>query len=174
MAVILEFIGRDGRTKSLRIKSDTLIGRGSDCRLRIRSERVSRKHCILRVENGKVFVKDLGSTNGTFVDGDRLRPHEEIALEDGLEISIGPARARIQMIAAGQESVRVGPNKASALTDLYPAWQAAFDEHPSGMNETLSIKSMETADAVEEDGDDNYPAPPADDDELDDFLSKFD
>ena len=45
------------------------IGRQDGCQLRIVSSQVSRKHCELRSQDGKLFVKDLQSSNGTFVDG---------------------------------------------------------------------------------------------------------
>ena len=45
-----------------------LIGREQDCHLRPNSELMSRHHCVFAVDDFSVRVRDLGSTNGTFVN----------------------------------------------------------------------------------------------------------
>jgi len=47
-----------------------LIGRASDCHLRVADPRVSRHHCELLIEDNQVRIRDLGSRNGTFVNGE--------------------------------------------------------------------------------------------------------
>jgi Protein of unknown function (DUF3662)/FHA domain len=64
----------------------TLLGRGTDCDLRLVDPGVSRHHAELRVENDQVVLVDLGSTNGTFVNG---QPVRRVALSDGTRISLG-------------------------------------------------------------------------------------
>jgi pSer/pThr/pTyr-binding forkhead associated (FHA) protein len=64
----------------------TLLGRGTDCDLRLVDPGVSRHHAELRVENDQVVLVDLGSTNGTFVNG---QPVRRVALSDGTHISLG-------------------------------------------------------------------------------------
>jgi ABC-type multidrug transport system ATPase subunit/pSer/pThr/pTyr-binding forkhead associated (FHA) protein len=49
-----------------------IIGRGPEARVRCRDSRVSRRHLVLRPENGDWRVEDPGSSNGTFRDGDRV------------------------------------------------------------------------------------------------------
>jgi DNA-binding winged helix-turn-helix (wHTH) protein len=66
---------------------DTLIGRGHDCGLRFDLAAVSRHHALLRVREGRASIEDLGSKNGTAVNG---RPVSgRIALADGSEIVLG-------------------------------------------------------------------------------------
>jgi pSer/pThr/pTyr-binding forkhead associated (FHA) protein len=64
----------------------TLLGRGTDCDLRLVDPGVSRHHAELRVENGQVVLVDLSSTNGTFVNG---QPVRRVALTDGTQVSLG-------------------------------------------------------------------------------------
>ena len=64
----------------------TLLGRGTDCDLRLVDPGVSRHHAELRVENDQVVLVDLGSTNGTFVNG---QPVRRVVLSDGTQISLG-------------------------------------------------------------------------------------
>jgi len=64
----------------------TLLGRGTDCDLRLVDPGVSRHHAELRVENDQVVLVDLGSTNGTFVNG---QPVRRVTLSDGMRIALG-------------------------------------------------------------------------------------
>ena len=62
-----------------------LVGRDPQCDTRLESNWVSRRHCILTVDGGEVVVRDLGSTNGTRINGQRvergrLRPGDEISI----------------------------------------------------------------------------------------------
>jgi len=66
----------------------TILGRGPTAHLRLASDGVSREHAELVVEGGRLHVNDLGSTNGTFVNGARADGRE---LRDGDKISIGTA-----------------------------------------------------------------------------------
>jgi Protein of unknown function (DUF3662)/Inner membrane component of T3SS, cytoplasmic domain len=64
----------------------TLLGRGTDCDLRLVDTGVSRHHAELRVEDDQVVLVDLGSTNGTFVNG---QPVRRVALTDGTSVTLG-------------------------------------------------------------------------------------
>jgi hypothetical protein len=64
----------------------TLLGRGTDCDLRLVDTGVSRHHAELRVEDNQVVLVDLGSTNGTFVNG---QPVRRVALIDGTSVTLG-------------------------------------------------------------------------------------
>ena len=64
----------------------TLLGRGTDCDLRLVDPGVSRHHVEMRVEDGQVVLVDLGSTNGTFVNG---QPVRRVVLTDGIHVTLG-------------------------------------------------------------------------------------
>ena len=64
----------------------TLLGRGTDCDLRLVDNGVSRHHAEIRVEGDEAILVDLGSTNGTFVNGQQVK---RARLVDGTRISLG-------------------------------------------------------------------------------------
>jgi anti-anti-sigma regulatory factor len=66
-----------------------VIGREGNCPFRIGSALVSKRHAALEQRDGKVYLRDLGSTNGTVVNGQILRGQEQ-ELFDGDQIQVGP------------------------------------------------------------------------------------
>lgn len=54
-------------------KEMTLVGRQEDCDLRLDHKSVSKMHCVLVKTDGLLLLRDLGSTNGTRVNGTRVR-----------------------------------------------------------------------------------------------------
>ncbi|MDA8370127.1 MAG: DUF3662 and FHA domain-containing protein [Nocardiopsaceae bacterium] len=64
----------------------TLMGRGTDCDLRLVDNGVSRHHAEIRVDDDDAVLIDLGSTNGTFVNGQQTK---RARLVDGTRISLG-------------------------------------------------------------------------------------
>jgi pSer/pThr/pTyr-binding forkhead associated (FHA) protein len=67
-------------------RSPFLIGRDPECQLRPASALVSGRHCVLTTHGARTFVRDLGSTNGTFLNGQRLRGEQELRPADVLRI----------------------------------------------------------------------------------------
>jgi predicted component of type VI protein secretion system len=64
-----------------------LIGRSEECQLRPQHTEVSRKHCVILVDEGLATIEDCGSTNGTFVNDQRISGRRE--LKDGDRIRVG-------------------------------------------------------------------------------------
>src|SRR4051812_14896377 len=81
-----------GRTLSFG-PGDYLFGRGTECHVRPESEWVSRQHCLLSVTSDAIQLKDLGSTNGTLVNGQRLVGERDLAHGD--TIQVGPLALRV-------------------------------------------------------------------------------
>ena len=69
-----------------------VVGRHPACDARLDSLRVSRHHCCMMQENGEVVVRDLGSTNGIRINGQRV---EMGRLKPGDELSIAHIRYRL-------------------------------------------------------------------------------
>jgi len=67
----------------------TLIGRSPDCVVFLDDVTVSRRHALLAERDGRWFVEDQGSLNGTFVNRNRV---ESAELSDGDELQIGKYR----------------------------------------------------------------------------------
>ena len=67
-----------------------IIGRAPESGLVLRDPLVSRQHAELRAEPEGLLLTDLGSSNGTTVDGTRLLPHQPQLLRPGARIQIGP------------------------------------------------------------------------------------
>jgi hypothetical protein len=69
----------------------TVLGRGAEADVVVDDAGVSRRHAEVHTDGQQVRVVDLGSTNGTFVDGERVGP-QGAPLADGSRITVGRTR----------------------------------------------------------------------------------
>ncbi len=76
------------RAFALGDSSEVIVGRDETCDIRILAKSVSREHCSIEQQGEDLILRDLGSTGGTFVGEDRV---ENVRVQDGMEINIGPA-----------------------------------------------------------------------------------
>jgi len=125
MRVFLEIGSKHGQTKRVALTADAVIGRGSSSNLRIGSDKVSRKHCLLTITDNGVMLRDLGSMNGTFVNGYRLQPNQDVSVGPSTKLVIGPAQFVIQF--GPEYEASVGQQAASPAPDLQPGIQPAVD-----------------------------------------------
>lgn len=88
----------------------TVAGRQEGCQLQIKSSQVSRKHCEFTERDGHLVVKDLKSSNGTFVNGERIQG--ERILKPGDELSIGGVKFRIEDLQEGTP-IAAGPGETA-------------------------------------------------------------
>lgn len=145
----LKLIVEQGRTKSREVSlrsAETIIGRAEGSGLRIASAEVSRRHCVLRVRNDTVTIEDLGSSNGTQVNGRSIISRQ--VLKSGDRLKIGPVTFLVQLGAPRAERnvtppvpARVAPkvDQLEILDDLPLA--ALDDESPDAevMEDTDSL-----------------------------------
>ena len=88
--------------KQIPLETGTVIlGRGQDAGIRLDDELVSRKHCSITFDGKSVIVKDLGSTNGTYVDG---QPVNELVLEPDNRLQIGKMVLKIDFKDQNEEA----------------------------------------------------------------------
>ncbi len=73
---------------------ETVLGRHPDCQIQLESNMVSRKHARVYREGNGVLVEDLGSGNGTFVNGSRVV--QAVPLRNGDRLKIGPVLLRYE------------------------------------------------------------------------------
>jgi predicted component of type VI protein secretion system len=104
------------------------IGRHDDCVIRIRSSQVSRRHCELFEEENKLILRDLGSSNGTFVNGKRVLGKQ--ALKPGDVLTIGGVTLRVDLLHAASNSSKASsaPQPAAGDTAVVNALPDAEDD----------------------------------------------
>jgi pSer/pThr/pTyr-binding forkhead associated (FHA) protein len=118
MRVDLVMFRQDGEKRSFNLTKDTtVIGRREDCDMRIPLSEVSRKHCRLIKDNGALRVEDLGSSNGTYVNGQRV---QETSVEPGDSVQIGSVVFVVQIDGHPHEDemqpvIAVGEDAGSAI-----------------------------------------------------------
>jgi pSer/pThr/pTyr-binding forkhead associated (FHA) protein len=95
MDVVLVMFKADGEKRKFSVTRDmTVIGRREDCDLRIPLGDVSRKHCRLIKDGDVVRIEDLGSSNGTYHDGEKIK---DATLFAGSSVRIGPVTFVVQI-----------------------------------------------------------------------------
>ena len=94
----LRLVCLDGHADISLDRAVVLVGRHRWCHVRIASPRVSRRHCCLAPDRDGVLVRDLGSTNGTRINGRRV---EEGVLRPGDELSIAHCRFQLEGLSEG-------------------------------------------------------------------------
>ncbi len=92
MRTKLVVVGGETKATEINLKLPTIIGRGRNAQLTIQHPLVSRRHCEIDASDGKLWVRDLGSLNGTFVGNERVAESE---LPDGELLTIGSVTFRI-------------------------------------------------------------------------------
>ncbi|MFG0327978.1 MAG: FHA domain-containing protein [Phycisphaerales bacterium JB037] len=115
MNVSLVLIKKDGSTAEAPIRSGSAtIGRDVGCQVRIPVPDVSRRHCAIIQANGKLKVKDLGSSNGTFVNDKRV---EEAELHAGDLLVLGEQRFMVRIDGQPKEIPFAAGGSPAATAD---------------------------------------------------------
>ena len=91
----IEMTYEDAATRKITVAAPILIGRGTQCGLRIANWRVGRQHARLLHEASMIVLEDLGTLGGTLVNGQRVVRHSPVMPED--EILIGPCLSLIHI-----------------------------------------------------------------------------
>ena len=117
----------------------TFIGRSEVNDVRINDNYVSREHVMLRKLGDRVLVRDLGSRNGTFLNGRPLRPGAEVEVKEGVSIVIG-----MSVICLGEKGSKealalvscINPSNEHDATDILVSNKSGLRSVKHKPNET--------------------------------------
>ena len=83
----LRYVNKLGIPKDIELTAEPLsIGRSREADIPLLDDKVSRVHCGIRLSEGKFYLKDLKSRNGTYVNGERVEDTAEIKAGDRIQI----------------------------------------------------------------------------------------
>jgi predicted component of type VI protein secretion system len=82
------------------VKLPVVVGRSDEAKFRVQQDSVSRRHCELFIKDDAVFVRDLGSTNGTILDGERIASPVATRVPPGAQIRVGGIVFRVEYESA--------------------------------------------------------------------------
>ena len=120
-----------------------LVGRDPGCHLRPASHRISNRHCAIQQRDGKVFLRDLVSTGGTFVNDQPVKG--EVELHHGDRLRIGPLLFAVCLRAATPVSTpahQPPARAANANTAGAPAAPSPATAPESGAEDEDSIAAL--------------------------------
>jgi hypothetical protein len=139
---MLFFEVQSGKHKGKRLKlsnGEFVIGRDEDVSLRITSAEVSRKHCVIRVAGDDVTIEDLGSSNGTFLDGFPIKGVTPVAA--GCVLTVGPMTFRLadsNAKTADRKAAKKEPDTSLSDDDI-ATWLAENDKPVASSGDTTII-----------------------------------
>ena len=119
--------------------AEFVIGRDPQCQLRPASPAISKQHCAVTTRDGKAFVRDCGSTNGTFINGEQVageRRDQVGGPAQGRATGVRPADRRAAPTpappaAARPAAAKPGSKPAVAATDTVPSGATMILEPPA-------------------------------------------
>ncbi|MDO4705553.1 MAG: FHA domain-containing protein [Comamonadaceae bacterium] len=123
------------------LRAETRIGRRHHNDLVLEDATVSGKHAVLRMPAQKVEIEDLGSTNGTYINGDLLEPHTLRPLQLGDAIVIGPYRISLQaQVASSPQDTGAEPSLFANTIPCTLDCRNAFIEFTAGTGANVGRK----------------------------------
>lgn len=140
----------DGERRSFSLpRTITVIGRREDCDLRIPLGEVSRKHCRFIIDNDTLRLEDLGSSNGTYHNGERI---QQAIINPGDTVQIGPVIFTVQIdgVPADEEIHPVVSQPLSGDTRV-PSGAAGAGAQAEGQDEAVIDLGAEGIEEVRED-----------------------
>ena len=136
MGASLVLIKKDGQRRAFPLAAGiTIIGRHPNCDLRIPLMEISRRHCQVNYRNGLFGLRDLGSANGTFVNGERI---EETQLKPSDHIQIGQLTFVLEVGVAAEEKPAAKPAETSPAK---PVNQISDDDFFASIGNIEDLKS---------------------------------
>jgi pSer/pThr/pTyr-binding forkhead associated (FHA) protein len=159
MDVNLVLFKKNGSRKDFRLPSNvTVIGRRQDCDLCIPLMVVSRKHCEINKTREALIIRDLGSSNGTYLNGKRIT---EAEVKPGDYLQIGPLAFGLQIdgtpehIAVPDEMILQPPEPLNTLKKDQPSESDTFSGHER-LDSSEGHSATEIFEGLEDETDDEH------------------
>jgi predicted component of type VI protein secretion system len=178
--LIVDVGGRSGHTFRMRAQ-EMIVGRKKGCGLRIPSAAVSREHCRLQYSEGILTVEDLGSINGTVLNGEPVAQRSTV--HPGDHLTVGPVTFSVEyeMDAATlkrlarQEAGRANPAPFDFRDEELPVLEESVDALPP-LDDTddFALPVLEEEPLVELELANDVPLELPADGQLRDFLEQLD
>jgi hypothetical protein len=105
----MAFLREIATERRIPLEPEHVVGRALTCALRISAAFVSAQHALIRYDGQGWVLRDLASTNGTWLNGRRVPPGEELALRAGSRLAFGKADAEWEMVGDSPPAVMVIP-----------------------------------------------------------------
>jgi pSer/pThr/pTyr-binding forkhead associated (FHA) protein len=138
------------RTFYLR-KDENVIGRQKGNAIRIPSPEVSRRHCLLRMRDGYVMVEDLGSSNGTQLNGDDVKGSQVVRPGDRLRIGPVTFIVEYQLTADAIDRLLRGEADEGAGFDVVEEGdEAAIPLEVEDDEEAIPVEALDDLEAPQE------------------------
>lgn len=145
-----QLIPADGGSPIELVRDLSVIGRKEDCDVRLDHKSVSKQHCVIVKTDGLLLLRDLGSTNGTRVNGQRVRraallPNDQVSFASlRFKVHLGPGEAAAP---PGEHTVQMDAAEMKAML----AKKAAAGRDSSGEVAALPVKANQHPDAYPDD-----------------------
>lgn len=116
-----QLVPLDGGSPIEVVKDLIVVGRKEECDLRLDHKSVSKMHCIIVKTDGLLLLRDLGSTNGTRVNGTRVRraallPNDQIAIANyKFKVHLGPDVVAAPAVHASEHTQNLDSNDLEEL-----------------------------------------------------------
>lgn len=158
MRVALKVIGGKNDGREIRIGvPEFIIGRGEDAHLKPTSDLISRQHCRIKLDQGKVIIEDLKSRNGTFVNGQALTGPHVVKSGDLLRVGRLQFEMLVDPVQAGNKKPKVegvveAASRAAQSAGAHSIEDSITDwlgEEDDGEMTPAASRSFQTSDTIQ-------------------------
>ena len=116
------FVLEDGKTREIPLKPHTyLVGRHTDCQLRLPEASVSRQHARIDFDGASITVEDLGSSNGTYVNREKVESQQTLSAGDAISIGTTVLLVRIDGEPGDFDAGEIWQSAQAVLASASPA-----------------------------------------------------
>ena len=148
MNYVLQVVrGRSASTTLKLTDNVTSLGRHDDCVIRIKSSQVSRRHCELFEVGGQLMLRDLGSSNGTYVNGKRVTGEQ--AVKHGDELTVGAVTFRVAKLGQPASALPASPASQPKAGDTAVVDAVEIDDADDGEEFEMEFDDGEPVPEVE-------------------------